>query len=216
MKTSRRILRRVNTIGRLLSRHLRRVYKFVSGLFDTRHQEVSKQAPPIPAHLSSPAPGPESPASQPAEEPIEDSRCSVPKQLTLDSIPCAAELSENMRELIECRLEDIRESEGYAIEHAGLIVDFLDEIMLLLPNAELSDANVLARLQDKLKDTLKQAGGELLFFTVWTPEYQRAVEVERCLPKDSPSILQTHKAYGFKLNGKLIRKQEVSIQAPIL
>lgn len=192
MKTSRYILRRAIQLGRFLSLQLKRAYEFVSGLLHTGEQEVPEQEEPVTTPIT----------------------FAVSEPLTLDSIPGASALSENLRDLVECRLEDIRESEGKAIEHAGLIVDFLDEIMHLLPNAVPTDAEVMTRLQDKLKETLKHDGGELLYFEVWTPEYQRAVEVTRCLPHDSPTILYAHRAYGFKLNGRLIRKQEVSIQAP--
>lgn len=216
MKTSRYILRRAIQLGRFLSLQMKRAYEFVSGLLHTGHQESPEQAEPVRSPLVCPAPEPGCPAPHPSEELIAEPETSSPKPLSLDSIPGASALSENLRDLVECRLEDIRESEGEVIEHAGLIVDFLDEIMLLRPNAVPSDAEVLTRLQGELKETLKHDGGELLYFEVWTPEYQRAVEVERCLSKDSPSILQKHKAYGFMLNGKLIRKQEVSIQASIL
>lgn len=140
----------------------------------------------------------------------------APVELTLSSIPGASSLSENLRDLLEGRFEDIRDSSENTIEYAGLVVDLLDEVALILPSAAHSDDKALTTLQSILKDALQHVGGELLFFDAWTPEYQRAVEVDRCLPKDSPTVMYAHKAYGFKINGRLIRKQEVSIQAPIL
>lgn len=142
----------------------------------------------------------------------------IPKEeaCSLYTLPEGVELTESLRDLAECRMEDIRDSECQSIERAGLIVDFLDEIRLILPTASPFDAVGLEVIRRQMKAALEQEGGELLFFDTWTPEYQRAVEVDRCLPKDSLTIINKHKAYGFMLNGKLIRKQEVSIKAPIL
>lgn len=142
----------------------------------------------------------------------------IPKEeaCSLYTLPEGVELTESLRDLAECRLEDIRDSECKSIERAGLIVDFLDEIRLILPTASPFDAAGLEVIRRQMEVALEQEGGELLFFDTWTPEYQRAVKVDRCLPEDSLTIINEHKAYGFMLNGKLIRKQEVSIQASII
>lgn len=210
-----RILLRVIKLGRFFSSLRKWVAVYVQKPFYTRHQEESKQTEqtePVFAPIESP---PASPSFPDSNERIKETELPAPEPLSLDAIPGVSDLSGDMRDLLVCRMEDIQESSGNDIEHAGLIVDFLDEIALLLPGAASADTGVLTLLQERLQKELEQNGGELLFFDVWTPEYQRAVEVERCLPHDSPTNFHQHKAYGFKLNGKLIRKQEVSIQAPI-
>lgn len=142
----------------------------------------------------------------------------IPKEeaCSLYTLPEGIVLTEALRDLVECRMEDIRDSETKSIERAGLIVDFLDEIRLILSTASSFDGDGLEVIRRQMEAALEQEGGELLFFDTWTPEYQRAVEVNRCLPEDSLTIINEHKAYGFMLNGKLIRKQEVSIQASII
>lgn len=192
MKTFRQLLHSLTSCRRFLAFIGKRMYARVPAALKA-----------ILAHSSETTPI--SQADMPQEE--ECSLCSYPE---------GVELTEALRDLVECRLEDIRDSEAKSIDRAGLIVDFLDEIRLILSTASSFDGDGLEVIRRQMEAALEQEGGELLFFDTWTPEYQRAVEVDRCLPEDSLTIINEHKAYGFMLNGKLIRKQEVSIKAPIL
>lgn len=121
------------------------------------------------------------------------------------------QLSANTQNLLIGRITDLNMVHHDQREQACKIVDLLDELHIL--SCKDTEEECIESIEKWLEQGLQAINGELIFLTEWTPELQRAIEIEYCLPADSISTLKEHKAYGLKLKGKLIRKQEVSVKS---
>lgn len=125
-------------------------------------------------------------------------------------------ISDNFRDFLNCRFEDINNCPERNTEWACQIVDLLDELKMMGSSLNKIEKQAIDSITIYLKRVFESHGGELICVHEWEPQLQRAVEVEHNLPDGSAIILNEHKAYGFKLNGKLIRKEEVTIKAPAI
>lgn len=94
-------------------------------------------------------------------------------------------------------------------------VDFYDELLSLAQNADSKDMTALSLLQETLLQAFKAMGIELFRESSWNPEIQRAISVEKTLPPHASPIIKEQGASGIRLDGRLLRKQEVILQTSL-
>lgn len=94
-------------------------------------------------------------------------------------------------------------------------VDFYDELLLLEKSADVQDMTALFSLKDNMTQAFKAMGIELLRESSWNPETQRAISVEKTLPPHASPTIKEQGASGIRLEGQLIRKQEVLLQTAL-
>lgn len=101
------------------------------------------------------------------------------------------------------------------IKWACNAVDFYDELLLLEKSADVQDITALSSLKDNMTQAFKSMGIELLRASSWNPETQRAISVEKILPPGASPVIREQGASGIRLDGRLIRKQEVLLQTTL-
>lgn len=115
---------------------------------------------------------------------------------------------DDLRDLVRDRLEEVsRRVEDWGME----VADALGE----LEDLKTEDADDARRVQDvctELRRELSALGCEILDSDVWNPETQRAVKVEYTLPPGSTPSIAQKVSYGLRVQGRLVRKQEVCLQ----
>ena len=92
---------------------------------------------------------------------------------------------------------------------AGALVDFADEISDLQKSGGQETTHVLNFAAHKIEALLEAAGAELIRSADWNPQLQRAVEVRPPLSGQKENEIVARGASGLRVNGQLIRKQEV-------
>lgn len=119
---------------------------------------------------------------------------------------------ENLRELMRDRIDCIgRSMEGWALE----VVDTIDEITRLIDTTEQeTEKESIRKVVAALTTLLTEAGCELINDDEWNPDRQRAIKVERVLPKDAKPRIKKKIRQGVIVRGVLIRKQDVSTEMP--
>lgn len=118
---------------------------------------------------------------------------------------------EDLRGLLQDRLESMDDSGEGTERWAMELVDLLDEIRWM-GGLEKEDAARIPALRDKLIEILQAAGGELIDDDTWNPARQRAVKISKTLPEGAePRVTEKH-ASGLIFKGRLLRKQEVSLE----
>jgi hypothetical protein len=94
------------------------------------------------------------------------------------------------------------------------MVDLLDEIDALQPEADAEQRKALAHVAGRLRDQIELAQGEVIQEQAWNPALQRAVKVEPASTgQREPRLLESF-ASGLKYKGRIVRKQEVKISQP--
>ena len=91
-------------------------------------------------------------------------------------------------------------------------VDFYDELLLLEKSADVQDRTALSSLKDKMSQSFKAMGIELLRESFWNPEIQCAISVEKILPPGSSPVIREQGISGIRMDNRLIRKLEVILQ----
>ena len=91
-------------------------------------------------------------------------------------------------------------------------VDFYDELLLLEKSEDVQDRTALSSLKDKMSQSFKAMGIELLRESFWNPEIQCAISVEKILPPGSSPVIREQGISGIRMDNRLIRKQEVILQ----
>lgn len=118
----------------------------------------------------------------------------------------------NLEGLLLDRLEDIKAAYGdtqkWAIECIGLI----DEIRVMRNAYKGNDGDILDAINSILRAQLADRDCEVLNSDTWNPDIQRAIKIDRVLPKGSPKTIVAKYASGLKIAGSLIRKQEVVLE----
>lgn len=110
--------------------------------------------------------------------------------------------------------ERILEMEGATGDEYGLKrIDLYAELENIMENADGAERDSLSNLRQGILEEVSEAGFEILNDGTWNPELQRAVVVTQGDCEKEIRILKTV-AVGLKHNGRLIRKQEVSIITP--
>lgn len=101
--------------------------------------------------------------------------------------------------------------EGWALE----VVDTIDEITRLIDTTEQeTEKESIRKVVAALTTLLTEAGCELINDDEWNPDRQRAIKVERVLPKDAKPRIKKKIRQGVIVRGVLIRKQDVSTEMP--
>ncbi|WP_455562832.1 hypothetical protein [Akkermansia massiliensis] len=120
--------------------------------------------------------------------------------------------SENLRELVKERIADLS-VDGLSIEKWALgVVDFMDEISWMSVSFTSRDSQVLQKVVEKLKELLISMDCLPVDEDCWNPERQRAVSVQKNLPKGASPHIVRKGSSGLIIKGKLIRKQEVYLE----
>lgn len=92
---------------------------------------------------------------------------------------------------------------------AEALADFADEISDLQKSGDQNAAQMLTFASRKVDLLLEAAGAELIRSSDWNPQIQRAVEVRAALSGQKENEIVARGASGLRVNGQLIRKQEV-------
>lgn len=115
---------------------------------------------------------------------------------------------ENLRGLIESRLEDM-EDEEEGLPQALAMVGLLDEIRILSPNAEEQDSQLLQTIDTMIRRQLEKMDAEVIDDDVWDISRQKAVEIRRVLPGGAEPVIAEKVASGLMFEGRVRRKQSV-------
>ncbi len=118
---------------------------------------------------------------------------------------------ENLKELVKERLEDMKMAESDVQEWALMAIDLYDELNLMLKSYSKEDEEYMNVIIHILLNSLKEKDCELIDDDVWEPTRQRAIKVEKNRPEGEPPVILSKGRSGLILNGRLIRKQEVTI-----
>ncbi len=126
-----------------------------------------------------------------------------------------ASTDENLKGLLLDRLEDIKlyaeNTEKWAKEAVGLI----DEIRVMRNAYSGTNGDVLDTISSILKTQMQDRNCEILDSDTWDPSIQRAIKINRILPKGSTPRVATKYTSGIKVEGNLIRKQEIELEQEV-
>ncbi len=126
-----------------------------------------------------------------------------------------ASTDENLKGLLLDRLEDINRysenTEKWAKEAVGLI----DEISVMRNAYSGTNGDVLDTISSILKTQMQDRNCEILDSDTWEPSIQRAIKINRILPKGSTPHVAAKYASGIKVEGNLIRKQEIKLEQEV-
>lgn len=152
----------------------------------------------------------DSEAEKEAVAPVETNPHDEQLQMIMDLSKTAEDV--NLEGLLLDRLEDIKaayeHTQKWAIECIGLI----DEIRVMRNAYKGNDGEVLDVINSVLRVQLEERDCEILNSDTWNPDIQRAIKIDRVLPKGSPKTIVAKYASGLKIAGSLIRKQEVVLE----
>lgn len=165
------------------------------------------------------------PSAEPTEAVGERPDAEAPKEETpKEEAPVAAACicnlissigEENLRDLLKSRIDDLDDEEG-DVAKALAIVGILDEIRILNAGANESDARAMQTLDAALRRMLAELGAEMIDDDVWHPARQRATEVQHDLPVGSEPLLGEKVASGLIYQGRIYRKQTVTLHMQVL
>lgn len=123
----------------------------------------------------------------------------------------------NMTNLPSCFSELVRnrvaslDAVEYGKDEWGIkAVDFHDELLRLVENAEDTERSMLLAILSRLGSELFDNGFELIKLLEWDPELQNAVVVTHGGNSGGVKVIDTISS-GVKRNDRILRKQEVSI-----
>lgn len=133
------------------------------------------------------------------------------KPLTLKALAAKA-TNEDLRALLLDRVEEIEDERDNPQKEALLMVDFIDELKRIHNAYSGADAANIGDLCNLIVQTLSAQECELLDSDKWSPEIQRAIKIDYCLPEGQEPRISSKHATGLKWRGKILRKQEVQIQ----
>lgn len=152
----------------------------------------------------------DSEAEKEAVAPVETNPHDEQLQMIMELSKTAEDV--NLEGLLLDRLEDIKaayeHTQKWAIECIGLI----DEIRVMRNAYKGNDGEVLDVINSVLRVQLEERDCEILNSDTWNPDIQRAIKIDRVLPKGSPKTIVAKYASGLKIAGSLIRKQEVVLE----
>lgn len=152
----------------------------------------------------------DSEAEKEAVAPVETNPHDEQLQMIMELSKTAEDV--NLEGLLLDRLEDIKaayeHTQKWAIECIGLI----DEIRVMRNAYKGNDGEVLDVINSVLRAQLEERDCEILNSDTWNPDIQRAIKIDRVLPKGSPKTIVAKYASGLKIAGSLIRKQEVVLE----
>ena len=152
----------------------------------------------------------DSEAEKEAAVPVETNPHDEQLQMIMELSKTAEDV--NLEGLLLDRLEDIKaayeHTQKWAIECIGLI----DEIRVMRNAYKGNDGEVLDVINSVLRVQLEERDCEILNSDTWNPDIQRAIKIDRVLPKGSPKTIVAKYASGLKIAGSLIRKQEVVLE----
>lgn len=120
--------------------------------------------------------------------------------------------SENLKGLIQDRINDLNIT-GLSVEQWALgVVDFIDEVSGIRNGLSDRERQHLKVLVNQLKKQLAAMDCVLIDEDEWNPKKQRAITTRKTLPKEALPRITDKGATGLMIQGKLIRKQEVFIE----
>lgn len=118
----------------------------------------------------------------------------------------------DLKDMLLDRLCEINEKEGDIEKQAYYAVCLIDEISNFIESYNKVHQESLRNIQKELKYVLTSHNCELLDSDIWNPTIQRATRIDYCLPKNTEPRVVEKKSTGLKINNRLIRKQEVTLQ----
>lgn len=160
------------------------------------------------------------PSAEPTEAAGERPDAEAPKEEAPVAAACICNLissigEENLRDLLKSRIDDLDDEEG-DVAKALAIVGILDEIRILNAGANESDARAMQTLDAALRRMLAELGAEMIDDDVWHPARQRATEVQHDLPAGSEPLLGEKVGSGLIYQGRIYRKQTVTLHMQVL
>lgn len=134
----------------------------------------------------------------------------VEEQADVWKTPNLAELMKERTSSLQA-FRDAGTSPG-KIRWACEAVDFYDELASVKEIALEEDLPGLDSLGNELERVFRGMGVEILRSSSWNPEMQRAVAVEKTLETHTAPVVKEQGASGVRVDGRLVRKQEVVLQ----
>lgn len=177
----------------------------------------------VPATITEEPSGPKPSAAQ-TEHAEERPEAGVNGEITGENVPVTAECicdhiftieDENLRLLMKSRMDDLDDEEG-EVSKALIMAGILDEIRILTASANTRDAQALQKLCKALHRTLAEMGAEIIDDDEWNSARQRASEVQYDLPTGSKPVLGEKVASGLIYQGRICRKQTVTLHMQAL
>ena len=159
---------------------------------------------------------PPTPTPAPAPVSVEEEISIAEHQIKEMEAASNTSTDENLKGLLLDRLEDIKlyynSTEKWAKEAVGLI----DEIGVMRNAYSGTNGEVLDTICSILKAQLQNRNCEILDSDTWDSSIQRAIKINRILPKGSAPRVATKYSSGIKVEGNLIRKQEIELEQEVV
>lgn len=119
---------------------------------------------------------------------------------------------ENLRELLIDRIEEITEENRNFENQALIALSLMDEINGFIDSYSGNNHILLKQCGQALHNEFVANQCEILDSDIWEPGVQRATKIDYCLPAYSTTIIHKKLRCGLKIDGRLVRKQDVAIK----